>query len=226
MNELCVFCDSPDLSSRDDGGRRYLFCPVCGGISLDPRCMLSPDDEYARYRLHRNSASDPGYRAYLGRFADLVLAFPAVAESEAAAGIRTIFDYGSGPEPVLVDILCDRGFDARGYDPFFQPDAQPFPGGSDLVTCLEVAEHFARPRADFRKLADCVRRGGFCAVGTHLVPEGDAGSVQDRFLPWWYRQDTTHVSFYTERSLRLVAGKAGLDWLGSAGPHAFLFRKL
>jgi len=227
MKKTCVFCQSTDLEARSAAANGcadllYWQCGVCHGIFLDPGARLTAAEEKKRYTLHENTLDDPGYRGHLEGFIRSVLAF-------SGNSVRTVFDYGSGPEPCLARLLEAHGFSVRYRDPFFAPDTPGFEGGADLVTCLEVAEHFAEPRRDFALMADCVREGGLLAVGTHLLlPESataDSRSVWDFFMPWWYRQDSTHISFYTPTALRVTAAAAGLEWLGPAGTHVWMFRK-
>jgi pseudouridine kinase len=226
MTKSCVFCLGP-ITSFHVGGNEYLQCANCGGIFLARDLLPSAEAERQRYELHRNSPDDSGFRTYLESFIEPVL--------DAIGGISTIFDYGSGPDPALVSILRSRGYDVRGWDPFFAPDTLPFDGGADLVVCHEVAEHFFEPRRDFALMAPLVKVGGHLVVGTMVLPENGQGgeggpftapqTVREFFSSWWYRQDSTHVSFYSETALRITGESAGLTWLGAVGKNAYLFRR-
>jgi pseudouridine kinase len=220
--DYCVFCLGSDLENFTAGGKPYFRCGDCGGIFLSRDFLPSAEDEKKRYELHRNSGDDQGFRTYLERFIDPVLA--SVARAAGDERVRTVFDYGSGPEPVLVALLREHGFDVRGWDPFFAPDTLPFEGGADLVVCHEVAEHFFEPRRDFDRMAATVKPGGYLAVGTMTLPS-DGTDTKSYFSSWWYRQDSTHVAFYTETALKTVGESTGLVWLGAAGKNAFLFRR-
>jgi pseudouridine kinase len=253
MTNLCVFCGA--CTGTDDrievGSFIYWDCPVCGGIALERAQCLPQDAERDRYTLHENTLENMGYRRYLESFLDAVLAFPAIVRAGVDVSWK-LFDYGSGPEPALVSLMRARGFEARGWDPYFAPETERFSGGADLVTCLEVAEHFKEPIRDFALLAECARPGGFIAVGTHLLdglnsPQRDTrdtgkgqvhvkGNTEGRvegcdrtspeaFASWWYRQDRTHVSFYARKTLSLVATHAGLAVVGEAAPNVVILRK-
>jgi hypothetical protein len=222
MGSTCVFCLSSETVERSIRDRSFHACQACGGIYLDRRHLLDPASEKARYGKHNNNLSNTGYREYLERFIVSVFSFSALLSGDEGS-IGTIFDYGSGPTPALVTLLREKGYEARGWDPYFASDTPRFNHGADLVTSLEVVEHFADPVRDFSLMADCVRGGGFLAVGTQLVL--DSPDSIDFFAHWWYREDPTHISFYSKKALVLVAERAGLEYLGSDGKSVYLFRK-
>ncbi len=182
--------------------------------------MLDGAGERGRYLKHNNSLADRGYRAYLEAFLDGILNFEGLERDS----IQRVFDYGSGPSPALVALLGLRGFDARGWDPYFDPHGEGFEGGADLVTCLEVAEHFRNPVEGFRGLSGAARPGGTIAVATHLL-SSDREETERDFPAWWYRQDPTHVTFYTRGGLEAIAERAGLSLLGSTGSNTYIFRR-
>jgi len=184
---------------------------------MEPLYRLDGSRERDRYLLHDNSLENGGYRSYLESFLEAVFSFSAICAGY-TPGKWKILDYGSGPSPSLSVLMRKRGDEVRSWDPFFAPDTPRFRTGADLVTCLEVAEHFYEPRKDFALMARGLKAGGFLALGTQCIP-----SVP--FDLWWYRQDPTHVSFYTESALSLVAATAGIGFLGKAAPHVYVFRK-
>ena len=234
----CLFCGNTPIESKIIDHNEYHRCLTCFGIYIDPRHRMDQFSEKERYELHDNSIQNAGYRTYLEKFIDSVMCFSAIQgwiTSISDLQVR-IMDYGSGPEPALVQLLSEKGYEARGWDPFFAPDTPGFKDGAHIVTCLEVAEHFSNPLESFSMIAKHLCPGGFLALGTHLLPvvsqgaplDGKTGiqSDWDAFKNWWYRQDPTHISFYTLESLRLVAAQAGLTWLGRAGKQVFIFKYL
>lgn len=220
MEMTCVFCESDSIEPLAIRNRTYYACRSCGGIFLDRRQLLAPAAEKARYEKHDNSLENKGYRTYLEEFMRTVLDFSVDAAADPGF---TVFDYGSGPEPAFVQLLRENGREARGFDPYFAPDTPSYPGGASLVTALEVVEHFADPPGDFARMAACVRPGGLLAVRTQLLP--DLPDLDAFFAAWWYREDPTHISFYAEKTLLLVACHAGLLPVGTAGKGVHFFRK-
>jgi hypothetical protein len=225
LKENCIFCGNSEILRRRLSIREYGQCLSCGGFFLEAVSHLSPPEEKKRYAQHNNSLENRGYAAYLESFIDMCCSFPQIREV-LPGKIRTVLDYGSGPEPSLAKLLSDRGFNVRISDPFFAPEAVISDGEADMITCLEVAEHFKHPVEEFQTMSRYLRLGGFLAVGTHLIEsQGKPEENLDFFRSWWYRQDLTHVSFYTEQSLLFVAEKAGFEWLGQAGAHVYIFTK-
>ncbi len=188
---------------------------------LHPDYRLSNEGQKNRYLLHENSLEQEGYRKYLESFLKLSLdAFYSACNSLP----ESVLDYGSGPEPCLVQLMTSEGLNAYGWDPFFNENGLEkidVKNGFDMVTCLEVAEHFENPVADFSKLSRMVRSGGLAVIGTNLLPDNPESS----FGSWWYRFDPTHVTFYTLQGLQECALKAGLQYEKSLSDKVFLFRK-
>lgn len=164
---------------------------------MAPRHWLSRDEEQAYYRLHRNDPDDPGYRRFLSKLADPLLArLPQAREG---------LDYGCGPGPALASMLVEAGHQVALYDPFFAPDPAPLSKSYDFITCTETAEHFHAPLAEFARLRRMLRPGGLLAVMTCFQTE------DTRFEHWHYRKDPTHVVFYRAETFRYLARLWGWD---------------
>lgn len=218
----CFFCDNDEFAQLTVRGQVYDRCLSCGGVFLRPEHYLTNEAERDRYTMHHNGLENTDYRAYLERFLDSTITRVSRVVPDNLP-IQTVLDWGSGPTPSLVALLRERGYDARGYDPFFLPDFKPFDGGADLILCLEVAEHFHDPVRSFTEMSRNLRSGGLLAVKTGFLP--DVAEIDSFFAAWWYREDPTHVCFYTERSILAVGCRAGLVSLGFAGKDIALFKK-
>lgn len=208
---ICPLCGNATGAFCEDRARRYFECPGCGLVLADPASHLSPEDERAIYDLHQNDPADAGYRGFLSRLAD-----PLVAKL--VPGMRGL-DFGCGPGPALSIMLCEAGMAMADYDPCYAPDATLLAAQYDFVTCTEVVEHFRDPLAGWTQLASLVRPGGWLGVMTQLAPE-----VPANFLRWRYRDDRTHVSFHRLATLRWLATRFGFV-LEQVESQAFLLRK-
>ncbi len=199
----CPVCSSGSEYALATPRRSFLRCAECGFAWSSPSSRPDSAASRERYLLHRNEAGDPEYVGYLSGIIDQALSR---VEAGSGASVRLAVDWGSGPNPVCASLLRARGLEVSIWDPFFADGAPPAAGSSDLVLCIEVAEHFLDPVPDFMAMAACLRPGGYAAVHTRIAPEDDAA-----FLRWWYIEDPTHVSFYSERSLRLLSRRASLS---------------
>ncbi len=217
--QMCDFCLSSSVEALRVRDVLYHRCPLCGGIARDPLNCLTPEEERARYLLHRNTLENTGYRTWLESFLSDVLKATDGVLSLGEAPIRSVLDWGSGPNPSFVELVREQGFQVRGWDPFFAPKDLPLSEEADLVTAIEVVEHFREPRLEFSRAARAVARGGWLALGTHTVPDRD-------FATWWYKEDPTHVAFWTERAFTCLAEANRLRYCGTIGPNRFLFSKV
>ena len=177
-------------------GREYWRCTDCRATFLHPSAWLDATAELAHYQLHRNDPDDAGYCAFLDRLAAPLL-------QRLPPGQRGL-DYGCGPGPALAAMLREAGHEMALFDPLFQPDRAVLAGSYDFITCTEAAEHFHRPAEEFRRLDALLKPGGWLALMTNFQTD-DA-----RFAAWHYRRDPTHVVFYREETLRLLARRH--DW--------------
>jgi len=176
--------------------RSYFQCPRCELVFADPRSHLSREAEQAEYDLHENDPCDSRYRAFLSRLAEPLL-------TRLEPDMHGL-DYGCGPGPTLSVMLAEQGMVVDDYDPIYAADPRLLLRQYDFVTSTEVVEHFCRPASAWRQLASLVRPGGWLGIMTQLAP-ADA----ETFAQWWYKNDPTHVSFYTAGAFDWLAESMG-----------------
>jgi len=191
-------------------GRTYWRCGRCEATFMDPASWPDRAAEVAEYRLHVNAVDDPGYRQFLGRLAEPLLA-------RLAPGSEGL-DYGCGPGPALAAMLREAGHAVALYDPLFFDDPQVLQRPYDFVSCSEVVEHFHRPAQEFERLDGLLRPGAWLGVMTGFLGDGVD------FERWHYRRDPTHVVFYREQTFRWLAQRHGWH-CELAGAHVALMRK-
>jgi 2-polyprenyl-6-hydroxyphenyl methylase/3-demethylubiquinone-9 3-methyltransferase len=116
-----------------------------------------------------------------------------------------IFDYGGGTGETARQ-LRGRGFrHVESGDPFLSDDAMA-PGIVDLMLCVEVFEHLARPDAAFAAAAACLDRAGVVLFSTLLQPP----ELAQHGTAWWYVAPRNgHVSLHTRKSLAVLAERHG-----------------
>jgi SAM-dependent methyltransferase len=169
-------------------------------IFKDPRHFLSVENEKERYLLHENHFENLGYQEFLLPVVQWVqMTLPTSSHG---------LDYGCGPGPVLAKMLTTAGFQMTLYDPFFANNPLALEQKYDFVTCTEAAEHFFSPEQEFQKLAQLLKEKTdsvflFIMTSLHQGPEA--------FASWHYRQDPTHVCFYSQKTFHFIAEKWGWE---------------
>lgn len=205
------FCSTPSAT----GERHYLLCGECDLLFLDPAQRPSQQIERKHYDLHHNVITDEPYCAFLSRLIDPLLEkIGKVPMAKSLTGL----DYGSGPGPVMAELLSRAGHQMSIYDPYFAPDRSVLSQVYDFVTCSEVAEHFYDPGAEFRRFELLIRPGGFLALMTGILPDWTD------FKSWHYHRDITHVVFYSPKTIAWIGRQFG--WVPEFfGSNVVLFSK-
>jgi Methyltransferase domain len=186
-----------------DRHRHYRHCATCSLVFVPKNQHLSLQHEKAIYDLHDNRPDDPGYCHFLSR-----LATPLCARLQPDS---ICLDYGCGPAPVLAQLIAARGHQVAIYDPFYAADSAVLDQRYDAVTCSEVAEHFRCPDREFARLFALLKPHGQLALMTKLVID------QTAFSRWHYKNDPTHISFFSSTTLHWLAEhyRCRLDLIGA-----------
>lgn len=191
---ICPLCQSPELSNFQSSA--YQRCGHCLLVVKTDR--PTELDEKARYLQHNNNADDRGYREFLSPVVSTVATlYP--------SGSRGL-DYGSGPTPVLSDWLKQKGYSIESYDIFFAPHGLANAQELDFVVCIETAEHFFNPGAEFANMFQRLKKGGALILMTKLFEE----NLQ--LKDWHYTRDKTHVCFYSRETLEWIATHYGAEF--------------
>ncbi len=203
-NNICPLCrEDQSREFFQDDQRDFFRCPICSLVFVPPRFHLSPSEEKYRYDLHENSPDDPNYRRFLSRL------FTPLSQllSPGDAGL----DFGAGPGPTLSVMFQENGFPMRIYDYFYANDPAVFQQQYDFITATEVLEHLHHPDKELKRLWDCLKPGGYFGIMTKLVLN------QAAFSTWHYKNDLTHVSFFSRATFNWIAAQwqATVEILGN-----------
>ncbi len=168
----CKICDCDTKSFNDPQlNKHYYHCLNCDCIALDPTYFLSLEKENALYNNHQNSLENSGYVKMFEDFLDYF--WDDLSNKERS------LDFGSGPTPVLSQLLHKRGTYVDCYDKFYQP-IKCFENQSyDFITSTEVFEHLDDPQATLTLLANHLKPKGIIALMT-LFHQNE----QEHFLKW------------------------------------------
>jgi len=201
MNNKCKICGGACTAIKYDKIKStYHKCTACDFISKDVASYVTPEQEKKIYDTHNNSANDPVYLAYFQDFIDACLSKFMVASNSA-------LDFGSGPTPVLAQILRQNfALEVDIYDKYYAPDKVYEGKQYDLITVTEVVEHLEDPMAYFALFTSLLKPGGALAMMTQFHHNDE-----ERFEHWHYRRDESHVSFFTPKTMAMIADKIGLE---------------
>ncbi len=188
----CPLCGSLKLEDfYRDKLRPYLRCLTCELVFVPADHYLSAEQERKQYDLHRNDPADQNYRRFLAPV------FSAVRERVAtpAQGL----DYGSGPGPTLSVMLQESGYEMSIYDIFYADDRAVLDRPYHFITCTEVVEHLHHPGEVLSQLFGLLAPGGWLTIMTKRYTGKEA------FAQWHYKNDPTHVCFYSDATFAFVA---------------------
>jgi len=210
----CSICNGATTKLKDNQLKvDYLVCQNCGFIYKDKKFRIDVEEEAKNYSLHNNSFECEGY---VKIFIDLIKEYITPLKIKG-----NILEFGSGPGPVLKELLQRDYNSVYDYDPFFNNDKSYLKRKYELITSTEVVEHFFNPLKEFEHLSNLLLQGGYLLITTRLRTMD-----LDNFLDWWYRRDITHVSFYTIKSLEIIAAKFNLKILKTNNINIVLFQKI
>ena len=207
----CPICDNGEKQAFfSDTERQYYRCSCCDLIFVPREYHLSESEERARYDSHNNDPNDLRYRNFFNQLLTPLLAI--------LPGNSYGLDFGSGPGPTLSLMLEECGHKVDLYDKFYVQNEVVFENCYDFITATEVVEHLARPLKDLNLLAGILRKGGVLAIMTEIVlPQSD-------FKSWYYKNDPSHVCFFSEKTFVYLANLLGLE-IATLSERVIILRK-
>lgn len=192
-SHICPMCLEKAFLFSAINNRNYYKCNRCYGIFLDPRNRLSIEEEKEHYEEHKNDVYDKRYREFVSPITKLIMN----EYSTTAIGL----DFGAGTGPVISKVLQEKGYSINQYDPIFITDQSVLNLKYDFIVCCEVIEHFYKPLEEFQLLFQLLKDGGKLVCMTDLVNDGH------NFNEWYYKNDPTHVFFYSAKTVDWVHEK-------------------
>lgn len=187
-------------------------CESCELITKDESLYVSLEEEKEKYDEHQNDEENIGYVNYLFNF------FEAAIRPYLLKG--AILDFGSGPNPVFQVLLQKEGYKVTIYDYFYAPSLDYQLKTYDLISTIEVVEHLQDPLPIFKHFKDLLKPGGYLSIMT-LFHFNDFSSFKD----WFYIRDVTHVSFYTSKTLKVIASILDMEFIDTNDYRYAVLRK-
>lgn len=215
LTGLCPICSSVTKKIKD--GKKeiyYIKCSRCDFIYKDPKHKISEDAEKSRYEEHNNSIDDPRYVQYFEKFIKTSI-FPFAPSG------KDLLDFGSGPSPVLGEILKEKyEYNVDIYDYYFKPEKIYIGKKYDVITCTEVIEHIANPMDYFNLFSEILKENGILALMTYFHPKED-----EDFFNWHYVRDKTHISFFSQKTIEYISRELNMEMLFTDGVKTAVFKK-
>ena len=192
----CPLCDRSSSIQRQYSPQFY-NCNNCGAIFRHSRYYLSLEKEKERYLLHNNNVEDARYQAFVNPIIDEVCrSFDSKSNG---------LDFGAGTGPVISKLLMEKGYQMSLWDPFFHFDESVLNDRYDFVVCCETMEHFHNPLKEFELMRTLLTPGGKLCCMSELLPKDIS------FNDWYYKNDPTHVVFYSEENLKWIKENVGFS---------------
>ncbi len=211
-SSTCPLCLSKQIDFyHKDKMRTYWQCQDCDLVFVAHSDLPSRERELKEYQLHQNSSDDDGYRAFLSRLAEPLTARLPPAQKG--------LDFGCGPSPVLASMLKQAGHLVALYDPFFHPNQAILNERYDFISCTEAIEHFHYPHTELRLWDSMLKENGWLAVMTKRVIN------KTRFTNWHYKNDQTHVSFFSDKTFTYIGREWGYQ-VDIISPDVVLLQKV
>ena len=197
--ETCRLCEH-DMVYYDSARQRdYYRCPQCDSIQLKTSQILSRELEEKVYLTHHNDVKDPHYQAFVSPITNYILNHFSPTDKG--------MDFGAGTGPVITEMLKSKKYLVTLYDPFFYPNETLLSRNYHYIFACEVIEHFNQPKQSFDQLYYLLRPGGSWIFMTNIFND------QIDFQRWHYKNDETHVIFYTKKTFEYIKEHYQLDEL-------------
>lgn len=181
-------------------GRAYWQCQQCALIQVAPEQRISAQEEKALYDLHENDPIDAGYQRFLSQ-----LSGPLASQLDSDGKTNADgLDFGSGPAPVLAELMKSHGHQCTTYDLYYTHKPERLTALYDFICATEVFEHLASPGSVLDTLVACLKPGALLAIMMQRPDE------QPDFATWGYLNDPTHISFYPEKALSYICWRWSL----------------
>jgi hypothetical protein len=87
------------------------------------------------------------------------------------------------------------------------------------VTSTEVVEHFKSPYENWQQLTDLVSDDGVLGVMTQFY------SQEIKYQDWWYKNDPTHVCFYSQKTFEYIAKTFKFNIVYNDSKSVIIFKK-
>lgn len=198
MKKECPLCNTKaSLFYKDT--QTYYKCCNCYGIFVDKDELPNEESEKERYELHDDDTEDLGYIKFVSPITSAIMNdFKKTDDG---------LDFGAGTSAIIASVLHKSDYMLRNYDPYFHINPELLEQKYDYISSCEVVEHFYNPHKEFLLLRKLLKDGGKLYLMTEPYKDGID------FSKWYYKNDPTHVFFYTQKTFEWIKKEYGFSSL-------------
>lgn len=99
----------------------------------------------------------------------------------------------------------EKGFKMNLYDLYYHPQKESLDKQYDFICSTEVIEHIKDSKALLNLFLNCLKENGTIGIMTKLV------SSQEAFSNWHYKNDQTHIRFFSKETFEWIAKQWNLS---------------
>ena len=200
QSDICPLCHSTNTHHyHEDKKRCYRQCSHCDLVFVPKAFHLSQADEKAEYDKHENLNLDEGYRRFLNRTLEPLVSAVKLRYQAPYKGL----DFGCGEGKHISLMAAEQGVEIHNYDLYYCNDEALLADKYQFIVMTEVIEHIADAKSLLVDLRNMLVPGGMLAIMTKRVRNKEV------FATWHYKNDPTHICFYSEQTFEFIG-----DWLG------------
>lgn len=190
MTQICPLCSSDADIYYQDKNIHYYHCKTCDAVFEDENYRPDSSAEKSRYEIHENDVEDKNYQKFVSPITSSILR----DFTKYSKGL----DFGAGTGPVISKVLQESGYTITEYDPYFHNYPERLQHKYDYISSSEVIEHFYNPYKEFKLLKSLLKQDAKLYCMTDVYDK----SID--FASWYYKNDPTHVFFYTKKTFEWI----------------------
>jgi len=188
--QFCPLCNSKTNHLLTFRKKEYHKCNNCDAVFMLPDFFVSLETEKSRYELHNDGSNDLGYLNFIKPITDYVINNFDKQDNG--------LDFGAGHSVVIANVLNEVSLNVKIYDPFFHNNKELLKEKYDYIIACEVIEHFHYPLKEFTLLYSLLNPHGKLIIMTDPLKE------TTNFSKWYYKNDETHVFFYSQKTFQFI----------------------
>jgi SAM-dependent methyltransferase len=191
----CRICKSPAIVFYQDT-RTFYKCPNCLLIFTNdlPDKALEENHYKSQWKT-----TDPGFWK---NQTDALVSY-----IQKYLTPRRILDFGAGSGEMTQE-LQRHGYQVTALEPMndgYLKD-QGYPFLFDVVVAVEVIEHLPNVWEELEQIEKVLEPEGIMVFSTGLTnPFIELPDATEHFKTWWYKDDPTHLSFFCNHTLGVMA---------------------